>query len=450
MQTIVARKLASGLLFGEGIRWNGHAVVLSDMLGKRVVEVNPDSGGVTTVLEVDNQPNGLIARADGSLLINSMFDCRLLCLSNGQVDEYCDLSQLATGYLGDIVDDRDGGYYVDDVGARVLHGEKPAPGRLLYVNAAREVSVARDQLAFANGVVISPDGARLYLAETMISTIKRYDIQGPGVLGEGQAFAGMYLAINPGHIKVPLAGTATVDPAFGLNATWVDARTREQAQAAGYTVVDAATVIATHLNHVMQSNAAALLGRVEVQDLLDHTRKYAPALVDDTVPKLIALQLLQKVLRNLLDESIHIRDLRGILELLAEHAGTTQDSNELTRELRIGLSAAIVQDLYGPVRELGVMAVEPGLEQVLVQALSPDSPAPLDPGMGDLLSTQAADAARQQEEAGLPACLLVPDRIRAPLSRLLKRKAPRLRVLAHSEIPRTHSIHINRVIGVTS
>ena len=189
MQTIVARKLASGLLFGEGIRWNGHAVVLSDMLGKRVVEVNPDSGVVTTVLEVDNQPNGLIARADGSLLINSMFDCRLLCLNNGQVDEYCDLSQLATGYLGDIVDDRDGGYYVDDVGARVLHGEKPAPGRLLYVNAAREVSVARDQLAFANGVVISPDGARLYLAETMISTIKRYDIQAPGVLGEGQVFA---------------------------------------------------------------------------------------------------------------------------------------------------------------------------------------------------------------------------------------------------------------------
>jgi len=270
------------------------------------------------------------------------------------------------------------------------------------------------------------------------------------VAGEGQAFAGMYLAINPGHIKVPLAGTATVDPAFGLNATWVDARTRETAQAAGYTVVDAATVIATHLNHVMQSNAAALLGRVEVQDLLDHTRKYAPALVDDTVPKLIPLQLLQKVLRNLLDESVHIRDLRGILELLAEHAATTQDSNELTRELRIGLCAAIVQDLYGPVRELGVMAVEPGLEQVLVQALSPDSPAPLDPGMGDLLSTQAADAARQQEEAGLPACLLVPDRIRAPLSRLLKRKAPRLRVLAHSEIPRTHSIHINRVIGVTS
>ncbi len=270
------------------------------------------------------------------------------------------------------------------------------------------------------------------------------------VVGDGQAFSGMYLAINPGHIKVPLAGTATTDPAFGLQAVWIEARTREQAQAAGYTVVDASTVIATHLNHVMQSHAAALLGRAEVQQLLDHAKKHTPGLVDDSVTKAVPPAVLQKVLRNLLDESVHIRDLRGIIELLADHGQTTQDAAVLTREVRIGLCAAIVQDLYGPVRELGVMAVEPGLEQVLVQALSPEAQAPLDPGMGELLTNQAAEAARLQEEAGLPACLLVPDRIRVPLARLLKRKAPRLRVLGHSEIPRTHSIHINRVIGATS
>ncbi|CAN5613177.1 flagellar biosynthesis protein FlhA [soil metagenome] len=270
------------------------------------------------------------------------------------------------------------------------------------------------------------------------------------VVGEGQAFAGMFLAINPGHIKVPLVGTATTDPAFGLAATWIEARLREQAQSSGYTVVDAATVVATHLNHVMQTNAAALLGRVEVQELLEHARKYAPSLVDDTVPKVVPLATLQKVLRNLLDESVHIRDLRGILELLAEHGATQQDTAMLTRELRIGLSAAIVQDLYGPVKELSVMAVEPALEQVLVQSLSEQSQAPLDPGISELLTAQAVEASRMQEEAGLPACLLVPDRIRAQVARLLKRKAPRLRVLAHSEIPRTHSIHINRVIGVTS
>lgn len=189
MQEIIARKVASGLMFGEGIRWRGQSLVLSDMLGRRVVEVDPYTGTVTTLLEVENQPNGLIVRPDGSLLINSMFDRKLLTLKDGQVGEYCDLSAVATGYLGDIVDDGSGGYYVDDVGARVLHGEKPAPGRLIYVAADRSIRVARDQLAFANGVVISPDGARLYLAETMISAIKVYDIQAAGVLGAGRVVA---------------------------------------------------------------------------------------------------------------------------------------------------------------------------------------------------------------------------------------------------------------------
>ena len=269
------------------------------------------------------------------------------------------------------------------------------------------------------------------------------------IAGEGQAFAGMFMAINPGHIKVPLPGTATTDPAFGLQAVWVEAAVREQALAAGYTVVDASTVVATHLNHVMQTHAPALLGRTEVQQLLDNARGYAPGLVEDTVPKQLPLPALQKVLRNLLDETVHIRDVRGILELLAEHAGRTQEPDELTREVRVGLAAAIVQHLYGNVKELGVLAIEPGLEQALVQALAPQSQAPLDPGMAELLCDQAANAAERQEEAGLPACLLVPDRIRAPVARLLRRKAPRLHVLAHSEVPRTHSIQIQRVIGAT-
>ena len=270
------------------------------------------------------------------------------------------------------------------------------------------------------------------------------------IVGEGQAFGGMFLAINPGHIKIALPGTATTDPAFGLPAVWVESKHREQAQASGFTVVDASTVVATHLNHVMQTHAAALLGRGEVQELLEHVRRHAPGLADEVVPKLVPLPVLQKVLRNLLDESVHIRDLRGILELLAEHSAATADAGELTREVRIGLAGAIVQHLYGAARELGVMAVEPGLEQVLMNALAPEAQAPLDPSMGELLATQAADAARAQEEAGLPACLLVPDRIRVPMARLLRRKAPRLHVLGHSEIPRTHTIHIHRVIGVSA
>ena len=267
------------------------------------------------------------------------------------------------------------------------------------------------------------------------------------VIGEGQAQNGMYMAINPGHIKVPLVGTATTDPAFGLQAIWIEQKVRDQAQAAGYTVVDAATVIATHLNHVMQTNAAALLGRSEVQMLMDHARKFAPGLVDDVVPKVVSLGTVQKVLRNLLDESIHVRDLRGILELLAEYGATIQDPSDLTRELRVGLSAALVQNLYGPVRELGVIAVEPSLELLLMQSLMPGAQTPLDPSIAEMLTQQANDAAKQQEEAGLPACLLVPDRIRQPISRMLRRTSSRLHVLAHSEIPRTHSIRINKVIG---
>jgi sugar lactone lactonase YvrE len=189
MQEIHARKLATGLLFGEGIRWTDRGIVLSDMLGKRVVQVDPLTGTVTTLIEVENQPNGLIGLSNGNLIINSMFDCKLLLLASGKLSEYCDLSSVATGYLGDIVDDGKGGYYVDDVGARVLHGEKPAPGRLIYVAPDRSLKVVKDQLAFANGVVISPDRQRLYLAETMISSVKVYDIAPDGGLGVGRLFA---------------------------------------------------------------------------------------------------------------------------------------------------------------------------------------------------------------------------------------------------------------------
>ena len=189
MHEITARRIATGLLFGEGIRWTGRSVVLSDMLGKRVVNVDVSSGEITTLLEVENQPNGLVVLDDGALIINSMFDCKLLKLANGQLETYADLSSVATGYLGDIVGDARGGFYVDDVGARVLHGEKPAPGRLIYVTPARELKVVADDLAFANGVVISPDGARLYLAETMKSAIKSYAIGPDGMLGTGRLVA---------------------------------------------------------------------------------------------------------------------------------------------------------------------------------------------------------------------------------------------------------------------
>ncbi|MGE0805318.1 MAG: flagellar biosynthesis protein FlhA [Burkholderiaceae bacterium] len=267
------------------------------------------------------------------------------------------------------------------------------------------------------------------------------------VIGDGEAFPGMLLAINPGGASMQLAGTPTKDPAFGLPATWIDARQRDAAQAAGYTVVDPATVIATHLHHLMQVNAARLLGRAEAQQLLEHLARYAPKLADEIVPKMVPMPVFQKVLQNLLDESVHIRDLRGIVEALGEHGARTQDPSELTREVRVALAPAIVQQTFGPVRDLSVIAIEPGLENLLVQALAPGAGGSLEPGVAEYLMAAGAQAAQQQEESGSAACLLVPDRIRVPLARLLKKAAPRLRVLGHAEIPDTHSIRIGRLIG---
>ncbi|HXD08258.1 MAG TPA: flagellar biosynthesis protein FlhA [Burkholderiaceae bacterium] len=271
------------------------------------------------------------------------------------------------------------------------------------------------------------------------------------VVGEGEAFPGMLLAINPGHVRTPLIGTATTDPAFGLPAIWIEERQREAAQMAGYTVVDCSTVVATHLSHLMQVHAAKLLGRVETQQLVEHVTKLAPKLIEDVIPKMVGIASLTKVLQLLLEEGVHIRDMRSIVEALAEHAGTNaavaNDPIELARRLRIALAPAIVQQIYGPTKELEVIAIEPDLERLLAQALgSPNGPV-LDPGVADTLTRSAADASKRQEDLGHPACLLVPDAIRTPIARLLKRAAPRLRVLSHSEIPETHSIRIGSVIG---
>ncbi len=270
------------------------------------------------------------------------------------------------------------------------------------------------------------------------------------VIGEGEAFPGMLLAINPGGATQQLLGTSTTDPAFGLPAVWIDERQREMAQMSGFTVVDCSTVVATHLSHLMQVSAARLLGRVETQSLVEHVTKLAPKLIEDVIPKMVGIATLQKVLQLLLEEGVHIRDMRSIVECLAEHAATVTDANELAQRIRVHLAPAIVQQIYGPAHELDVIALDPTLERLVAQALSSPHGAALDPGVADTLTKSAADTARAQEDIGLPACLLVPDLIRMPMARLLKRAAPRLRVLGHSEIPDTHSIRIAQVIGGTA
>ena len=266
-------------------------------------------------------------------------------------------------------------------------------------------------------------------------------------VGTGEAYPGMWLAIDPGHADVRLNGMQTRDPAFGLNAYWIQSSEKDMAQAAGYTVVDASTVVATHLHHLMQLYAWRLLGRGEAQQLLDHLAQYSPKLVEEVVPKLVPIPMFQKVLQNLLEESVHIRDLKTIVESLAEHGAKIQDPGELTREVRVALAPAIVQGIFGPSADLSVAALDPALESLLMQSFGPGSNGALDPSVADFLATEAARICQQQEALGQPACLLVPDRIRPQVAAMVRKAAPRLRVLAHAEIPDTHTIRIGQLIG---
>ena len=330
-----------------------------------------------------------------------------------------------------------------EVGYRLIQlVDKDRQGDLL----ARIKGVRRK---FAQDVGFLPPSVHIRDNLELKPSVYRITLRG-AVVGEGECFPGMFLAINPGHASTPLIGATTTDPAFGLPSVWIDEAQRESAQMAGYTVVDSSTVVATHLSHLMQVHAAKLLGRTEVQQLVDHVTKLAPKLIEDVVPKVVGIPTLQKVLQMLLEESVHIRDMRTIVETLAEHAAAITDPGELARRIRVSLAPAIVQQIYGPVKELDVIAIEPDLERLVTQALTSPHGATLDPGVADHLTQSAARASKKQEDLGVPACLLVPDAIRPTMARLLKRAAPRLAVLGHSEIPDTHTIRIGSVIGGTA
>jgi flagellar biosynthesis protein FlhA len=256
------------------------------------------------------------------------------------------------------------------------------------------------------------------------------------------------MAIDPGNVSGSMPGAVTREPAFGLTAVWIDNGMREQAQSMGYTVVDAGTVIATHLNHVVSLHAAELLGRQEVQQLLDHLSKDSPKLVEDLVPKLLPLSTLQKILQNLLSEGVHIRDMRTIVEALAEHAVRIQDPHELTAIIRVALGRSIVQQIYGREAELPVMSLEQNLERLLMQAMNASGEnGIIEPGLATNLMDQAGVAVNRQEALGQIPVLLVPAVLRPLLSRFLRRALPQLKVLSHAEIPDGKNIRVTSLIG---
>ncbi|CAM3297755.1 flagellar biosynthesis protein FlhA [Cupriavidus taiwanensis] len=264
-------------------------------------------------------------------------------------------------------------------------------------------------------------------------------------IGRGEAMPGQWMAINPGQVSGTLPGAATRDPAFGLPAVWIDAGIKEQAQAYGYTVVDASTVVATHLNHLIHMHAAELLGRQEVQALLDRIAKESPKLTEDLVPKTISLTALQKILQNLLDEGVPIRDMRTILDVVAEHAPKISDPNELTAMVRVALGRAITQQLFPNNADLQVIGLDAGLERVLSQALT--NGGGIEPGLADALLQQTQGAVTRQEQLGMDPVLLVPSQLRPLMARFLRRTMPQLRVLSHAEVPDNRNIRITAMIG---
>ncbi|WP_170285804.1 flagellar biosynthesis protein FlhA [Propionivibrio limicola] len=328
-----------------------------------------------------------------------------------------------------------------EVGYRLIPlVDKAQDGELL-----RRIRGIRKKFAQEVGFLVSP----VHIRDNLELKPNAYRILLKGVeIGRGEAFPGNLLAINPGRVAGQLPGTATKDPAFGLPAIWIDSGLREQAQAFGYTVVDASTVTATHLNHLILTHSAELLGRQEAQALLDHLAKEMPKLVEDLVPKVVQLGVLQKILQNLLEEGVHIRDMRTIIETIAETAPRSQDAEVLTSQVRMALGRSIVQQLYPAGNEMQVMSLDPQLERVLLQAIAGGGEnASIEPGLADTLLRETATAVQRQEEIGMPPVLLVSGNLRSLLSRFLRRGISQLKVLAHSEVPENKIIKVTSIIG---
>lgn len=242
------------------------------------------------------------------------------------------------------------------------------------------------------------------------------------------------LALDPGSALGPLEGIAGKDPAFGLDATWIQPHQRAQAETLGYTVVDPATVVATHLSHLIREHAPELLGHEEVQHLLANLAKSAPKLVEDLTPKALPLSAVVRVLQNLLVERIPIRQLRKIAEALVEHAPHSQDPATLTAAVRTALGRFIVQEIAGMSAELPVFTLNPQLERVLQESTQGNGAA-LEPGLAERLHQSLAECVSKQEARNEPAVVLVPGPVRAALARLVRHSVPSLSVLAYSEVP---------------
>lgn len=327
-----------------------------------------------------------------------------------------------------------------EVGYRLIPLVDKSQGGMLL----SRIKGVRRKLSQELGFLIQP----VHIRDNLEISPNIYRISLNGVpMAEAEVFPDRELAINPGQVFGSLEGMPTHDPSFGLEAIWIEPGQRDQAQSLGYTVVDAATVIATHLSQILQNHAQDLLGHEEVQHLLDMLAKSAPKLIENLTPKPLSLGVVLKVLKNLLAEGIPIRDLRTITETLAAEGDRSQDPDVLTAAGRGALSRTIIQHIYGLATELPLITLDPRLEQMLQKSVQDGTGLALEPGLAERLQQAIATVAQRQEMAGEPSVLVVSPNLRPWLSRWLRPAIRDLHVLAYSELPEDKRLKIMATVG---
>jgi flagellar biosynthesis protein FlhA len=334
---------------------------------------------------------------------------------------------------------------VDVIGLEVGYRLVPLVDRTKGGDLLARIRGIRRKLTQELGFLVQP----VHIRDNLELGPNAYRIRLAGVsIAENVVHPDRELAINPGRVFGPLNGLATRDPAFGMEATWIEPSMREHAQSLGYTVVDAATVIATHLSHLIQTHAHELFGHEEAEQLLKGLSKTAPKLVDELVPKVLPLAVVVRVMQGLLAERVPIRNVRAIVEALAEAGPRSTDTQTLIAQVRVALGRQIVQDIVGLAEELPVITLEPELERLLSNGLGNAGASPgLEPGLAERLQRGLQEAALRQERGGEPAVLLTPPALRAALARFFRVSVPGLHVLAWNEVPDNRKVRMVTAVG---
>jgi len=335
---------------------------------------------------------------------------------------------------------------VDTIGLEVGYRLIPLVDKAQGGELLDRIKGVRKKLSQQMGFLVPP----VHIRDNLDLPPNNYNISLMGVsCGHADIYHDKEMAINPGQVFGPIDGVAGIDPAFGLEAVWIEEAQREQAQALGYTVVDTATVVATHLSQILSNNAAQLLGHEEVQNMLDILAKKHPKLVEGLIPDILSLSTVVKVLQSLLNENVAIRDIRSIVQTLVDYGPRSQDAEVLTAACRVALKRMIVQEIIGNEPEIPVITISSELEQILhksIQAGGADG-AGIEPGLAERIQNSLIEASQQQELIGQPAVLLTSGVLRSTLARFVKHTIPSLHILSYQEIPDDKQIKIISSVG---